>query len=299
MKDYYYILGVDANCTENEVKVAYRKLTKKYHPDLNPNDKYFEDRFKAIQEAFDTLRDPIKRVKYDATLKRANPEPPDAEHIKRQYDWEHAKDFKHREEYLKRKAAASVKSKTRAVDIGFTVVLACVSCVFGLYVYRAMNNPTKIDLSKPPTASVAPYHPVIVKHHKRKHGLKTKTVTDSPRVSDASEIINEAPPVPAKETTVQAAPAPIATEPVHTPAPMFPRETPKPEPDKNYLYQTSVRANLTGVINMRKDDKFSSEVIKEIPSNSEVYVLEKGATYYKIAFNNNVGYVPKWTLLNK
>ncbi len=55
MKDYHYILGVPKTATKKEIKAAYRKLSKKFHPDLNEGDKFFEDRFKDINEAYETL----------------------------------------------------------------------------------------------------------------------------------------------------------------------------------------------------------------------------------------------------
>ncbi len=64
-KDYYKILGVDRNAEEKEIKKAYRKLARKYHPDVNPNDKTAEERFKDINEAHEVLSDPEKRSKYD------------------------------------------------------------------------------------------------------------------------------------------------------------------------------------------------------------------------------------------
>jgi DnaJ-class molecular chaperone len=64
-KDYYKILGVGRNATEKEIKAAYRKLARKYHPDVNPGDKKAEDRFKEIGEAYDVLSDPEKRRRYD------------------------------------------------------------------------------------------------------------------------------------------------------------------------------------------------------------------------------------------
>ncbi len=64
-KDYYKILGVAKNASEDDVKKAYRKLAMKYHPDRNPGDKTAEDKFKEINEAYEVLRDPQKRSRYD------------------------------------------------------------------------------------------------------------------------------------------------------------------------------------------------------------------------------------------
>jgi curved DNA-binding protein len=64
-KDYYKILGVDKNATEEEIRRAYRKLATKYHPDKNPGDKNAESKFKEINEAKQVLSDPEKRKLYD------------------------------------------------------------------------------------------------------------------------------------------------------------------------------------------------------------------------------------------
>lgn len=61
-KDYYNILGVDRNSTQDEIKKAYRKLSKQFHPDVNPDG---AERFKEIAEAYDTLSDPDKKSRYD------------------------------------------------------------------------------------------------------------------------------------------------------------------------------------------------------------------------------------------
>ena len=64
-KDYYKILGVDKKASAKEIKSAYRKLARKYHPDVNPGDKSAEKKFKEINEAYEVLSDPDKRRKYD------------------------------------------------------------------------------------------------------------------------------------------------------------------------------------------------------------------------------------------
>jgi curved DNA-binding protein len=64
-KDYYSTLGVAKTATEKELKQAFRKLARKHHPDVNPNDKAAESRFKDLNEAYEVLGDPAKRKKYD------------------------------------------------------------------------------------------------------------------------------------------------------------------------------------------------------------------------------------------
>jgi curved DNA-binding protein len=75
--DYYNILGVDKNASEEDIKKAYRKLARKHHPDLNPNDKEANKKFQQVNEANEVLSDPEKRKKYDQYGK----------------DWHHAEQF--------------------------------------------------------------------------------------------------------------------------------------------------------------------------------------------------------------
>ena len=81
--DYYKVLGIDKKATEQEIKSAYRKLARKLHPDLNPNDKDAKRKFQEINEANEVLSDPEKRKKYD------------------QYgeNWKHAEEFQNAGQY--------------------------------------------------------------------------------------------------------------------------------------------------------------------------------------------------------
>ena len=65
MKDFYQILGVQPNATEEEIKKAFRALAKKYHPDMHPDDATMEAKFKEINDAYAILSDSKKRKKYD------------------------------------------------------------------------------------------------------------------------------------------------------------------------------------------------------------------------------------------
>lgn len=64
-KDYYTLLGISKTATAEEIKKAYRKLAVKFHPDKNPGNKQSEEKFKEIGEAYEVLKDPVKRKKYD------------------------------------------------------------------------------------------------------------------------------------------------------------------------------------------------------------------------------------------
>ncbi len=91
--DYYKILGISKTAPEKEIKSAYRKLARKYHPDVNPNDKTAEQKFKEINEANEVLGDPEKRKKYD------------------KYGEQYGKDWQHAEEFEKaRRAQGSRRS---------------------------------------------------------------------------------------------------------------------------------------------------------------------------------------------
>ncbi|MFP4630030.1 MAG: DnaJ C-terminal domain-containing protein [Desulfohalobiaceae bacterium] len=76
-KDYYEILGVSRDASQEEISKAFKKLARKYHPDLNPNDEESERKFKEVNEAYEVLKDPEKRKRYDQLGS----------------DWEHGQNF--------------------------------------------------------------------------------------------------------------------------------------------------------------------------------------------------------------
>lgn len=94
--DYYKTLGIDKTATPQDIKSAYRKLARKYHPDLNPNDKDAKSRFQQINEANEVLSDPEKRKKYD------------------QYgqDWQHAEQYQQADAYQGRSARSGEQRST-------------------------------------------------------------------------------------------------------------------------------------------------------------------------------------------
>lgn len=65
MKDHYDILGIKYDATADELKISYRKLAVKFHPDKNPGNLFFEERFQEIQQAYDVLSNPEKRKIFD------------------------------------------------------------------------------------------------------------------------------------------------------------------------------------------------------------------------------------------
>ena len=257
MKDFYSILGIDSNCTTAEIKDAYRKLSKKFHPDLNQGDKYFENRFREINEAYEILHDPDKRFRYD-NLKKVKLKDSASEH-------------------KQEPAPAPVQPKSKRSGTLFTVTLAVICTILGIYLIRSFDNSKKMRTAKDPVITV-PAHK-IHKHHKIKYILKTKTNTDSSKRQAKVPVTKITTPMP----VIQVKPSTVVDKTIQN-------------NKEGYLYATYVKANPTHIINMRQSDNFDSDIIEKIPDNSQVYVLQRGDFYYRVSYNNYIGYIPKWSL---
>src|SRR5512140_3667280 len=95
--DYYKLLGLEKTATAKDIKSAFRKLARKYHPDLNPNDKNAKSNFQQINEANEVLSDPEKRKKYDQYGK----------------DWQHSEQFEKQQQYQNQASGASGGRQSR------------------------------------------------------------------------------------------------------------------------------------------------------------------------------------------
>jgi len=291
MKDFYYILGIDANCTSTEIREAYRKLSKKFHPDLNQNDNYFASRFKDVNEAYETLIDPARRSKYDAALKKSGPYQPGPEPAKQRNHF-----------------------RTKGIDIAFTVILVIITLIFGDYVYKSMTGSKTAAANK---TAVVPPSSNTISHHKKKHKLKNLNsngdlqpgVVKNALPVRSAKIANVPPPViksnikspriSADTISLRPAkPAPFVTNNIKrdNPTPVDPVSYRETGPDAGGAYPSYIKSNATGVVYLRKADSYNSDIVAAIPSNAKVFVLEKGKSFCKISFNNKTGYVPNWTV---
>jgi curved DNA-binding protein len=98
--DYYKLLGIEKSATQKDIKSAYRKLARKYHPDLNPNDKDAKRKFQQINEANEVLSDPGKRKKYDQYGK----------------DWQHSDQFEQQNQYRQQASGQKKYAQTQSGD---------------------------------------------------------------------------------------------------------------------------------------------------------------------------------------
>lgn len=278
MKDFYYILGTDSRCTPDELNEAYRKLSLKLAPTLGEDDFFLRSHFNEISEAYEILSDPVKRKHYDDAVKRNH-----------------------------RKQLAGFK--TSSLGLATVGALVLFTSLFGFYVFRTLSNngkatPTTVAVAVPDIAAA----PANTKHHKKKH--HTKTIAKSrPAISVKKDTVKQAvgikplavvanlPTVSATKNqavvTVPVAavvikPAPSVTQPRQVVARTY--------APADSLYVTYIKP-MSEQIYLHQQADYMSTVVTVLPSRSKVKILAKGTTFYKIAYNEQVGYVPKWAIV--
>lgn len=123
--DYYKVLGVDKSATQDDIKKAFRKLARKYHPDLNPNDPGAKDKFQEINEANEVLSDPEKRKKYDEY----------GEH------WKHADEFENKSNNMEVPVDSEGLAEPEADSV------RTVTAVTGIPAMEEKNSPVHISVA--------------------------------------------------------------------------------------------------------------------------------------------------------
>jgi len=265
MKDFYYLLGTDNKATPQEINSAYRKLAQKFDQDGSEYDHFLDSHFREITEAYQLLSDPVRRHKYDMALRK---------HQQRRFYW---------------------WFRVRHLTVAASLSLIVFTGLFGWYVVNSLKRSKKAVVVKTPTFIAAK-----VKHHKKKKLLLKKAKDAAPLIATTIAM-----PIKVKKDTLivkKAAPvieapkqAPlIATQPVTAKQPAV-MKSPVAEP-QNESYIATIQANMTGIVNLHQQSGYTSAVIANIPNHSQVKVLEKGQSFYKISYNGQTGYVPKWTI---
>jgi hypothetical protein len=141
--------------------------------------------------------------------------------------------------------------------------------------------------------------PPVIKHHKKKYLKLNVSAPQLILTKTESKPVKIIADTPVKHTTPVQPTIPVYT--VNTPVkavnkPVIIDDT---KSDANSPQTAYIKSNVTGVVYMREADNYASAMVKAIPSNSKVFVLDKGKTFCRISFNNQTGYVPKWTLQQK
>lgn len=256
MKDFYYILGTRNNCTANELNEAYHKLAGRF----NAKDDYFlQSHFQEISEAYEILSDPVKRRRYDAALKRSQ---------KRQL----------------------LFFRTRHLNLLTTIALVGFTGLFGFYVLKQINQhkETPVQIIQPITSTATPHK--RLKHRKKKHWVALTPATQKPvqNVISKSAVVLQVPVQKAIAAVQNTTPAPTAIKPVMV------QSVPKPQPDTTYI--THLKSTLAGDVYLHETADYMSAVVATLPAQAKVRVLAKGTTFYKVVYNSQTGYLPKWTL---
>lgn len=144
MKDHYRTLGLSNKASDQEIKLAYRQLAKRYHPDVNPGNVYAEERFKEISEAYNVLSDPILRSAYDARRSYRAFAPPQDSFKKKETDNRDRRKRTYNPEELERVRARN-KMRTEAVMLKRKKLFKGMIITFTLYLIATFSFEVWID----------------------------------------------------------------------------------------------------------------------------------------------------------
>lgn len=257
MKDLYYILGTNAKSTPVEIGEAYRALAKKLGPQAIDNDPFLHSHFREINYAYEILSDPTKRTIYDQAYRKSQ-----------------------------RKQLAGFKLSN--LNLAASGAFLLFTGLFGYYVVRlvtAVKQPVTVSR---PIAQAPVKKP---KHHRHKHRAKFTRVAVAKTAFVKKDSIAGAAikPAPLIKTTPAAKPLPVAPAP-----PLVIARAPATVVDLSYT--TNLKADLAGLVYLHQADDYMSPVVSVLPHRSRIKVLERGSNFYKVNYNQQVGYIPKWTI---
>jgi curved DNA-binding protein CbpA len=264
MKDFYYILGTSFSDNHEEITETYQKLSQKLYPDFSDNDDYFRNRYLEIQEAYETLNDPIRRKLYDEQLRAYKASASSIPSKQHPY------------------------SKTKYINIAATLILVGFTILFGSYVIKSLYSTKKPKVNSLPIASA-----VTVKHKlwhpRKKHVKATYSFTATTPVKSKYQVKTN--PALVNNPTTDLDTINVASSIATLPAVVESKAS-----DEIETWEAEIRSNETGVVYMRESGRYNSAVIKVIPNHTKVQLLERGDKYFKVQLDNVAGYVPKWTV---
>ncbi|TSJ39181.1 hypothetical protein FO440_15570 [Mucilaginibacter corticis] len=182
-----------------------------------------------------------------------------------------------------------VMAGLKKISTSLKVVLSLLALLAVAYTVNLFTGHKQVILADTDTIAVS--HPLqkLVKHHRNKQHAQrpsaikeidhTPKIVQLPATQTKPEIIK-----PSLRVALQNPESPKSDTLVNT---------------NNFIYTTYVQPNVTGVVKLRDQDNFYANTLTNIPANSKVQVLKRGQTYYQVAYNHTIGFVPKWTLKTK
>jgi len=175
--------------------------------------------------------------------------------------------------------------KVRRYSTSFKVILILLGVIATGYFAKLFTGTKQVILADTVAENHAP------KKHKRKHRIKNHApkIAALPVADTMAKVSRVAAIKPGAVKAAVVLPLPVKSLP----------DSSTTDNSNKFLYTTYVRPNVTGIVKLRQEDKFYADIIADIPANAQVKVLRKGPTYYQVAYNNNIGFVPKWALQTK